>query len=97
MEVAEVVAEVAPEVLVATRASNEENVGVTEVDILAVAVVVVGGLDLGVPDPDPCCSIRLETILGSKPKLCKALASNPISILGSNPNNLGSRLGFKAA
>ena len=56
MEVAEVVAEVAPEVLVATRASNEENVGVTEVDILAVAVVVVGGLDLGVPDP--CCSVR---------------------------------------
>ena len=48
MEVAEVVAEVAPEVLVATRASNEENVGVTEVEILAVAVVVVGGLDLGV-------------------------------------------------
>ena len=57
MEVAEVVAEVAPEVLVATRASNEENVGVTEVDILAVAVVVVGGLDLGVP-ADPCCSVR---------------------------------------
>ena len=86
MEVAEVVAEVAPEVLVATRASNEENVGVTEVDILAVAVVVVGGLDLGVPDP--CCSIRLETILESKLKLCKVLTSNPILILGSYPNSL---------
>ena len=39
-------------------------VGVTEVEILAVAVVVVGGLDFDpIGEPDPCCSIRLATIL----------------------------------
>ena len=43
---AEVVAEVevAPDVLVDRRDSKEEKVGVTEVEILAVAVVVVGVL-----------------------------------------------------
>ena len=67
-----------------TRESRAENVGVGVDEILAV-VLVVGNLG-GVLD----WSRRLLTILGSRPRLCRAFSSSPWSILGSNPSSLGS-------
>ena len=63
--------------VVETLDSKDENVGVTDEDILAVEMVF-GGF---VFDPDLLlgCSSKLETILGSSPRLCKALESKPVS------------------